>query len=153
FTDASFYPNIEMAVGPAGHLYIGKSDSLLIRGYGLDGKTKGVLQASYTPVRLTDAHIDSLLDQRSELFEKTARKVGFPTHWPAFKEFFIDDEGRAWVQLLEPQRSKQTWWVFNENGEPAWSFKLPTGTTLYAVQNKKAYGIAHTDEGFSSIVR
>src|SRR5690625_1913795 len=101
FTGLSFYPDIKMAIGPKEHLYVGKSDSLLIREYDRSWKIIDNLSYNYVPPTLTNVNIDSILENRSNSFEKAIEEVGgFPDKWPVLQNFLIDDMGRSWIELV-----------------------------------------------------
>jgi len=158
FPNLSFYPDIRMNTDPDGHLYVGKSDSLIIRKYNKDGEPAGIfIRETYPPKPLTTAYIDSLHDRydssRGSIFKKAISEAGIPNYWPVFQDFLFDDTGRCWVQLLHPEKSDQTWWVFDRNGKPKWEFKLPTEVKIHTVKNGKVYGILQPPEDIPSIVR
>lgn len=152
FTDVSFYPDTKMAIDPEGYLYVGSSDSLLLFRYDEHGEPAGVVQGNYQPASLTESDIDSLLEDREVIFKKAVNDAGLPDYWPSFQDFLIDDAGRCWIQLLNPGKPEQTWWVFDTDGKPKWKFKLSTEIKLHVVKNGKAYGIFHPREGLPSIV-
>lgn len=153
FTDLSFYPDTKMAISPAEQLYIGNTDSLILRRYDKDGELAGILQGTYQPAPLKDSDIDSISKGKRNTFEKAIDEIDHPDHWPAFRDFLFDDKSHCWIQLISPGKSQQTWWVFNRDGKPKWKFKLPTEIKLYTVKNGEAYGIFQPHEDIPSIVR
>jgi hypothetical protein len=155
FTNLFFYPEFIITVGPKGNLYAGLSDSLFIQTYSRHGIKTNVLKATYKPAQFTNSDMDSLVEKRggNVSFKKAIKKIGLPNHWPVFQDFIIDDEGRCWVELLDPGKSRQTWWVFNKNDQPKWKFKLPSSVKLYEVKKGEAYGISQSRNSFSSVVR
>jgi|GEM_PF-1902645 len=153
FTDLSFYPDTKMSMGSNGYLYVGNTDSLILRKYDTNGELIGTIQRRYKPAPLTDSDIDSILKGKGNTFERALNEAGFPDHWPVFHDFLFDDAGHCWIQLVNPGKSEQTWWIFNTDNEPKWKFKLPTEVDLYEVQKGEAYGIRQSREGLSSIVR
>nr|WP_286670561.1 6-bladed beta-propeller [Fodinibius salsisoli] len=150
---APFYPDYETAIDRQGHLYIGTSDSLLLRGYDHAGRLTDTLTGSFQGPFLDQADIDSISDEKGELFSKVVQKVGSPTHWPAFQHILLDGANRAWIQLVDPGKQQQRWIVFSEDGKPGWEFALPTHVKLYAVQKGKAYGISQIPEELPTIIR
>ncbi len=157
FSNLFFYQDILMNTDPDGHLYVGKSDSLIIRKYYKDGELAGVLlRETYPPKPLTTAYMDSLYDSygsNGRIFKKAISEAGIPNYWPVFHDFLFDDTGRPWVQLLHPEKPEQTWWVFDRDGKPKWEFKLPTEIKIHTVKNGEVYGLFQPHEDIPSIVR
>lgn len=152
FTNVSFYPDLMMATDPEGYLYIGKSDSLLMRKFDRNGELAGIVQGTYERAPLTDHYMDSLYDSRGSIFNKAVNEVGRPAYWPVFEDILIDDMGRSWFELITPGKSQKTWWLFNQAGVPECEVKLPAGISLFVVKKGRAYGI-RSDEELPSIVR
>ncbi|SHE30438.1 hypothetical protein SAMN05443144_10110 [Fodinibius roseus] len=153
FSNAAFYPDIRISADSLGNLYIGKSDSLIIRKYSEHGELSAVLRDTYSPAPLTDNHIDSLYNHRGNLFKKAVNEVGRPDYWPTFQDFLIDDLGRCWVELIDPGKSDQTWWIFSRENQPQWKLKLPVNVTLFEVQKEQAYGIFRAEDSISKVIR
>lgn len=155
FTRLSFLPDTKIAMGPGEHVYIGKSDSLLIRKYDKTGKIVDDLTYKYAPYELTNTDRDTILAQyKNKKIKKTVGKIGgFPDHWPAFQHLFFDEQGRCWVALDNPHSAKTTWVVFNRDGQPKWQFKLTDQVTINSVQNGQAYAISKPEGGIPGIIR
>lgn len=157
-TGLTFYPNTRMAVDPGSNLYMGNSDSLIIRRYDKNGNVTGALEAAPPLTSLTNTHLDSIAAGRDSpayrsLLDDVFDEAGRPEFWPVFDYFLFDDSGRCWIKLIDPGDEQQTWWIFEVDGEPAWEFKLPTAINLYKIVNGKAYGIIQPEDDVSSIVR
>jgi hypothetical protein len=157
FTGLAFYPEFKMATGPEGAFYAGKSDSLIIRKYDQKGTLVNKMQASHARIRFTNKDRDSLIKARNfntRQFKKLIDKVvGSPTYWPVFQNFVVDDKGRVWVELLNPGKKYQHWWIFNKRGKLKWKTTLPADLKVYTVQHGEVYGIHTPQKGLSSIVR
>jgi hypothetical protein len=157
FAGLTFYPEFKMAVGPKGAFYAGKSDSLIIQKYDQKGALINKIQASHAHIRFTNKDRDSLAKARNlntAQFKKIINKVvGAPTYWPAFQNFVVDDKGRIWVELLNPGKKYQQWWIFNKTGKLKWKTTLPADLKVYTVQHKDVYGIYTPQKGLSSIER
>ncbi len=154
FSGLSFYPTIKMGIDYQEHLHIGLSDSLIIREYDENGAISNVISENYKPVPLGDSYMDSLYSDRGDIFEKAVNEAGRPDNWPAFENFFFDDSGRCWVELINSGKSQKAWWIFDEDDKARWKLQLPKEITLFEVQNGKAYGISQPPEGgISGIVR
>lgn len=153
FTELSFYPTIKMAIDAQENLHIGLSDSLIIREYDRTGAVTGLINANYKPALLGDSYMDSLYNNRSDILEKAVSDAGRPDNWPVFEDFFFDDSGRCWAELINPVKTQKTWWIFDNDGVARWQFQLPKEMTLYEVQNGQAYGISQPEGGISKITK
>lgn len=157
FKVAAFYPQYRYAAGPNNQVYIGLSDSLLIRKYNRRGTSVDKLQAYPTLAAFTKADIDSITHtigaKTRRYFKKRVKKTGVPNYWPAYQDFIVGGKGRCWVELFNPGNAKQHWWIFDKNGSLKWKTTLPTDVKLYSVKNGEAYGIQNPQKGFSSAVR
>ena len=150
---APFYPFFEAVTDNRGHLYVGRSDSLILQEYNRHGSLLGSLRADFLGPVVTKTDIDSISDQKGELFGKLVHEVGKPSNWPAFQHVLFDDANRAWVQLVAPGKSNQIWIIFGKDHTVKWKGELPAEISLYAVQNDKAYGISRGPGALPEIVR
>src|SRR5699024_5941243 len=148
-----FYPTLKIKFDVKGHIYSGKSDSLVIQKYDQSGKMLGKIEGENTFIPLSDSHLDSVAKNKGSNFMKAVNQVGAPSHWPSFQYFLIDDKGRIWVKLMTPSYRQQTWWIFDTDGDPQWKFKLPAEVSLYQVSGDKAYGISNPLRDIPSIIR
>jgi len=152
-------PETHITFGPKGLLYITQSKRLHIGVFNRKGqKTRNIL-SNYVPPSLTQHDIDSLLRDKDfklkSYFKKALKqyKVKIPGHWPAIQDLLVDNQGRCWVELVNPGKYKQIWWVFNTKGKPKWKFRLPGDVTIYTVHNNEVYAIQKDKGKFPRILR
>lgn len=145
-----------VTIGPHGYVYETKADSMHIRVFDSNGKKIRNISAKYIPPRLTDKDLDSLASRmspiRRNMFYKALNQNKLPDHWPALQDLLVDDQGRCWVELANHRKKKQTWWIFDTDGNPKWRFQLSSNVKLYVVRNHEAYGIWNKN-GDQRIVR
>ncbi len=152
-------PETHLFFGSNGLLYETQSDSMHIRVFNQEGRNIRDEGAGYTPVPLTHHDIDSLLtgvDYKTRPYFYKAldqNNVNVPGYWPALQDLLVDEQGRCWVELVNPGKPKQTWWVFDTNGKPKWKFQLSRHVKLYVVRNHEAYGIWNKKGEYPRIVR
>lgn len=149
----SIFPVRQVQADATGTIYLGTSDSLLLRSYNRQGSQIETFEGAYTPNPFTEADLDSLDKDDYQYFRDAVNQVGVPERWPAFQKFLIDDEGRSWVQLMNPGSPQQTWWLFNAEGNPQWKFTLPAEVELFDVKQGKAYGIFTSEQSLPEIRR
>lgn len=149
----SFYPELKIAATPSGALLASQSDSLRLRRYNESGSQVGTVGQGQTGVLFTSTALDSIGRDLGSNFTKAAQDVGLPPHWPAFDHLFVDDNGRTWLQRIDPGASSQQWWVFDGEGQARWKTTLPAEVTLTAVQNSKAYGIYQSETESPRVIR
>jgi hypothetical protein len=143
-----------------GNLYVAQSDSMHIRVFDPAGSKIREISYDYIPPALTQADVDSIASnyisaQGTQFFYEAIEQnhVQVRGHWMALQTLLIDDRDRIWVQLINPGKKKQTWWVFDTDGKPKWQFQLSRHVQLYVVQNHKAYGIWSTEDEYPRIMR
>ncbi|HYW34353.1 MAG TPA: 6-bladed beta-propeller [Balneolaceae bacterium] len=153
-------PKTLVAFDGQGHLYEARSDSMNIQVFNAAGQKIRDLSHHYSPPAFTQGDLDSIVsklqatrwkkDFRAAIKQNHVQKAG---HWMAMRNLLVDNKDRCWVELVNPRRNKQTWWVFNTKGKLKWQCKLPKQVHLYVVRNQEAYGILKRQGKYPIIVR
>ncbi|HKJ31580.1 MAG TPA: 6-bladed beta-propeller [Balneolales bacterium] len=156
YNHLTFYPTTILTTDPKGHLFVGRTDSVSLNEYDNNGQLTGTIKGNSPIAKMTDNLKDSLLFKipfTSNTYRKVIKKAGIPKHWPAWQNVLFDNKDRCYVELLNPGKKYQTWWIFNAHKKPEWKFTLPSEVTLYAVRNGEAYGIWSKKGQFQRLVR
>jgi hypothetical protein len=150
-------PKTLVAFDAHGNLYEARSDSTNIQVFNLSGKKIRDISYDYMPPAFTQNDLDSLISKMQAHWQKkffrVAIKQNHVDRWMDMQNLLIDDKDRCWVELVNPRKKKQTWWVFDTDGKPKWQFKLSGQVQLYVVQNHEAYGIWRKRHEYPKIVR
>jgi hypothetical protein len=73
--------------------------------------------------------------------------------WPAFRNFFVDDQERLWVALTPAREATDIEWaVLGPSGQRLGSLRLPQSVTLGVVRGNRAYGVARDENDVESVV-
>lgn len=143
-------------ISPQGYMYETQADRMHIQAFDSTGAKMRDLSARYTTSLLTHRDLDSIAKgmhpSLRNMFYKALNQNKLSDHWPALQDLLVDDQGRCWIELVNPGKPKQTWWVFDTDGKPKWKFQLSRNVKLYVVRNQEAYGIWNKN-GDQRIVR
>lgn len=142
-----FYPATREQVGPSDIIYVGKSDSLRVTGYNLNGERVEELKRNIRYRPITSRDID-----REDLSSDNPVRNHAPDHHPAFINFLIDENNRYWFNLGELDEETDTWVSLNAEGSVEASIKLPQAFSVRKIQSGKAYGIYRDEDGAESIM-
>lgn len=138
-----------LQVEQSGQIYLGKSDSLRVRVFNLDGQQKNAIknQIRYQPVTAQDIE-----EYGAKPDNPTYQLI--PDHHPAFVDLQIDDMGRPWFNLgeLEGEDDVNTWVVLDEEGLLTASVTLPSSFNVQQINGQNIYGINQNDTGQQSIM-
>lgn len=150
-------PKTLVAFDAKGNLYEASSDSLYIRVFNSSGQKIKTLSYDYIPPKFTQGDLDSITSKIQSHYWKRIFRIAIKqnhiTRWMSMQNLLIDDKGRCWVELMNPRKKKQTWWVFDTAGKLRWKFKLSRHVQLYVVQNHEAYGIWRKKGSYPKLVR
>ncbi len=152
-------PKTLLSLGPNGLLYEAITDNLHIKVYNQTGKKIKDISGKYTAPTLTRDDLDSLASgvpaKSRALFYRALdqNNVIAPGYWQVLQKLLVDDKGRCWVELVNPGKPQQTWWVFDTDGKPKWKFQLSAKVQLYVARNGEAYGIWREKGDYPKIVR
>jgi len=104
----------------------------------------------YDPVEISEEEKEEASKEYPEEFDF---RVVFLKHYPPFRTFSVDDEGRVIVQAWDRHENKlrYVYDVFDPEGYYVAKFYLETRPFLW--EKGKMYGIAEDDEGYQSVKR
>jgi hypothetical protein len=163
-----------LRMGADDRLYYGWTDSLAIEVYSLDGARVGRIGASHAAPRVTDRDVRALLrsyqtEMGRTLFRNAVDDGRIPATKPAFKDFLVDDRGRAWVNVVTEEDVQVSsdegprytalpghgspWWIFDRTGKHVAVLALPHDVALHVVRGEDAYGVETDELGVQRIVR
>lgn len=128
-------------LGPDGHIYFGRGDSLVIRIFNLNGEEIRGIRREYQPPSITRDDLAWGLRQVSNVLQPVLRRI-VPDRWPAFRHFVVDDSGRIWIGLDTPRGEQQVWAVLNRSGEVLCRALLDDDVQIVLVRGNTAYAIA-----------
>jgi hypothetical protein len=140
-----------VALGPAGHAHVGRTDSLRLNVYSLAGAHQRSVAIPHEPVPITDEErADKLEDTDSEVRSQVGDKM--PETKPAFRDVFLDDQGRYWFRRPTAHADSTDWWVGDPETDRVVTTRLSAAIDLQVVQDGYAYGRT-TKEGAPALVR
>lgn len=141
-----------VAMGPEDHVYFGQSDSLRLTGYALDGTRLGTDVLPFEAAPVTEEEREQALDDiQSGL--RSALRDRLPSTKPAFNDFFVDDEGRYWLERPTAQSDSTDWWMAWPEEQRVATTRLSRGVDIEAVRGDYAYGETSTEKGAPALVR
>ncbi len=142
-------------VDDRGNIFYGRNSEYLIKVLGPDGKHIRSIRKEYDPVKVTQEDIDEILNRMSGLQTGVNFKemFEFPSHFPPFQYFMLDEEGRLYVRTWKkgPAKGEFEYDVFDPEGRFISQFTTKADMRLW--KGDKAYGIEETDDGFRVIKR
>jgi hypothetical protein len=102
----------------------------------------------YTPVVIPETAKEERLEGI-----RPGRKVDFPRHYPAYRNFTMDDKGRIYVQSYEKSNSDNMaiFDVFDANGR--YIAKIQLDFRPLVIKKGKMYSIVSDEEGFQYVKR
>lgn len=128
-----------VAMGPDGRVQFGRSDSLGILSYDLDGTRRQSVAIPFEAVPVTDEDRERRLEQfQSE--HRPELRGAIPSTKPAFTWFLVDDEGRYWFGRPTADPDSTSWWVAWPNEKRVATTRLPSEVRLTVVRDGHAYG-------------
>ncbi|MGH7564497.1 MAG: hypothetical protein ACREK5_08740 [Gemmatimonadota bacterium] len=144
-------------------IYYGRSDSLAIHIYDLEGNRIGGFSKSVSPRAITDQDVEREIEQIRDRASSSQLPDGVhdqwieqleanvPERWPAYRTFQVDDQGRIWVLPVGfPE---------DEEGPPAWRIYSPSGELLgrvagtfpQAFANSRVYSATYDSLGVPTV--
>lgn len=124
-------------------IYLGKTDSLRLEVFDLDGSLMHRIKQKVQPKPVTDEEIsDNGISPTSPAYS------AIPDVHPAYLSFEIDDQNSAWFNLGALGNDEfQTWIELNENSELEQAVSLPDQLNVQAIRLNKIYGIYRDEDG------
>lgn len=128
-------------IGPAGRIYYGWGDSLAIEIFSLQGRRLGGFSRPYEPPKITRREVEGALEKASPALRDVLLEE-IPETWPAFRNFLVDDVGRIWVGLVQPEGHRTRWTAFDEGGRELCSVVFQGNFAPYRIRSGRAYGVS-----------
>ena len=103
-------------------------------------------------IPLTSAEKDTLISQAGDRFASAMREK-MPSHKRAINSFFVDDEGRIWVNVPTPAEDDPAYnyLILDLQGEFLGKVSTPNGRSISTVANNKVYVTKRDPESGTSI--
>jgi len=145
---------------PTGDIWFAFSNGYQLFKTSLTGDTVEIVRREYQPIPVTDADIESAT-ARLEWFTRqggTVDRSKIPSHKPAIRGFFVDDDGRLWVSptVEGPRRfGTRVLDVFDSDGRYLGRVVLPfelMTTPEPIVRNGNLYGVSLDENMVSFLV-
>ena len=127
-----------------GNLHLLMLDETTIRVYDISMALKDSTQLRLEPVPTTVAERDTVIARRNPSMSSLI-SANFPSHKTLIEYFFVDEEGRYWLNTNDSPKYA----VLDAHGNPLGSFDLPEGLTLLHVAQNRLYLTDFTSEQFS----
>lgn len=142
----------DVALGPAGHVHFGRTDSLRMDVYSRSGARQPSVSIPFDPVPITDEERTAELEDRSsDVRSQIADKM--PETKPAFDDFVVDDQGHYWFGRPTANPDSTNWWVAQPDEKRVATVRLPSDVSLRAIRNGYAYGTTSTEVGAPAVIR
>jgi hypothetical protein len=137
-------------IDPTGHVWAGMTDAYRLHRMTMEGDTTGALERAFTPVSVTAAERDSVLETVREFAAGAAfDESKVPDVKPAFQRFAVDDAGYVWAMASLPSATGGTQFdVFEPDGHYLGNVRTDVGIGLYVpllIQRDAMYTVV-TDE-------
>ncbi len=144
-----------------GQIYVGNTEmGYEIRVYDFEGNLKKKIRKEYQPVKVHQEMKQEILRQYGGFV--TSRRYSFRSHCPAFRYFFIDDEGYLFVMTYEESEISREYIhdVFNPDGLFVTRISLgnpgffPTflNNKFTTAKNNRIYCLREKDSGYKELV-
>lgn len=127
------------------------SDSLKVNYYTLDGEKGELFSYDVSPVEITDAEKDSVLNRKEEP-QKSVLDRQFPTTKPLVNAMLVDDQNRFWIELNARDLGNR-WFVFDRDGTPLFVMDKPhPGAEIQDVKQEKVLWNYTNEQGIPAVV-
>lgn len=139
--DLPFGSAPHFVLAPDQTLYYGSSSAIRLVRTAMDGVSNEAIEVSHTPVSISKAERDSIIQEQDERAFKRMLRDRLPEEKPAFVRIVPDDEGRLWIALSRAEKvTVVEWLVVDSAGTVVARTELPEHVRLYAVREGRAYG-------------
>ena len=156
-------------------LFLGFGNEYAIRVYSADGKLTRVIRRRWSPVKITDADIDTFVTEWSKRWIKETGAEGerrkrdlrddpYSDIVPAFSQFIADGTGGVWVreahiadapgagQLNTMPIVPSTWSVFDAQGRWSGDVTMPARFMPMDIGAEHVLGVARDSDGVETVV-
>lgn len=129
-------------------LLYGYPETYELKVYNPEGKVFKIISKDYNPVVISEAE----KKERQEGI-RPGRKVEFPRHFPAYRNFILDDRGLIYVQTYEKfdNTNKAIFDLFDADGR--YIAKIPLDFRPLVIKKDKMYSIVSDEEGYQYVKR
>ena len=143
-----FHPVFYYQIDRDGNIVYGFPESYEIQILDPEGEILRRITKDYTPIEISEEEKE---EERKGIPEGI--RVEFLKHYPPFRTFSVDDEGRVIVQAQERFEGKLrfVYDVFDDEGYYVAKFHLEARPLLW--KKGKMYGLAEDEEGYPSLKR
>lgn len=157
-----FLPESHDRVDPRGGFWTGRTDAFRFALRAPEGDTLRIVERSApAPPPVTEADRRRVLEEITERFgdDQDVDLDRMPERKPYWSSFFVDPEGRLWVERYEPaggdDERMRTWEVYDPAGVYLGALDLPisaTGMPTPAVRNGRLVGVVRDDLDVDHVV-
>ena len=145
-----FHPVFYFQIDKDDNIVYGFPETYEIQVLNPEGEILKRIFKDYDPVEISE---EEKVEASKEYPKEFDFRVVFLKHYPPFRTFSVDDEGRIIVQAWDRHENKlrYVYDVFDPEGYYVAKFNLETRPFLW--KKGKMYGIAEDEEGYQSVKR
>jgi len=163
YSSFALHPNFVWCVSKQNIFIEERARGYEISVYDLEGNLQRKVRKEYTPINIPEEHKKKFLKEiESVAGEELRKKVYFPKHWPPFRYFFTDDNGRLFVMTYEKGKNlnEYEYDIFNANNVFVGRISLgniqeiPLGELELDVKarNNRLYCLREKESGYKELV-
>jgi len=163
YSSFALHPNFVWCVSKQNIFVEERERGYEISVYDLEGNLRRKVRKEYTPINIPEEHKKKFLKEiESVAGEELRKKVYFPKHWPPFRYFFTDDNGRLFVMTYEKGKNlnEYEYDIFNANNVFVGRISLgniqeiPLGELELDVKarNNRLYCLREKESGYKELV-
>lgn len=142
----------DAALGPGDRVHFSRTDSLQMDVYSLAGEPERSVGVPFDPVPITqEERTAELEDLGSDVRSQIADAM--PESKPAFRDVFLDDEGRYWFRRPTAHADSTDWWVADPEDQRVATMRLPDHVYIMTARDGYAYGSTYSKAGAPALVR
>jgi hypothetical protein len=139
---------------------LGTADSAAVDVYTLPTGRITTLQLGLTPRRPTQRHLERAVDAQAAILPDAADRAAvrqmmlrmpMPDWLPAYRDVFIDESGRCWVQLSVPGDGDTRLGLLGRDGRISTELRLPIELTVFALGPDYVLGVYEDADGESHV--
>ena len=156
-----FAASVHWRLDRRGFLWLGATVPYRVYRLRLTGDTAAVVERSYVPLRVSGSERATAL-ARLDWFVKQGGPVDasrIPSEKPAFEDFFVDDDGRLWVNPVTAagdSASARVFDVFDADGRLLGRLQLPWKVSSWpppVFRGDRLYAVTADPDGVPFVVR
>lgn len=154
-----FTPERHDRMDPRGGYWTGTTDALRFHHISGDGDTIRIVERIAPARPVTSAQADQAVEELRERFDRrlNADPDDLPEHLPLWSDFFLDPDGRLWVERYHPPGGAagdpRTWEIYDSTGVYLGAFALPlAGNPTPAVRRNRLVGVVRDEMNVDHVV-